>query len=87
MYAQLLYTLIFLITEYTDRPRALTLRKSHGLPPLSAYFVMRKKPMATLIKYLVERSNSVQRIAVLSGLGGSGKTQLALRFAKDFEDR
>jgi RecA/RadA recombinase len=31
--------------------------------------------------------NATQRIMVISGLGGSGKTQLTLKFARDFQDR
>jgi Mrp family chromosome partitioning ATPase len=61
-------------------------RSRHGLPPLSAFFVMRKKPMDAIIKGLIE-SDAEQRIMVISGLGGSGKTQLALKSARDFQDR
>jgi Mrp family chromosome partitioning ATPase len=70
-----------------DAPRAQETRSSHGIPPLSAYFVMRKKPMNAIVKGLVDGDTSTQRIMVISGLGGSGKTQLALKFARDFHER
>jgi hypothetical protein len=47
---------------------------------------MRKKPMDAIIKGLIDGS-AAQRIMVISGLGGSGKTQLTLKFARDFQDR
>jgi len=43
--------------------------------------------MDALIKTLVEDKTSEQHIMVLAGLGGSGKTQLTLKFARDFEER
>lgn len=43
--------------------------------------------MEAIVKGLFEGDDFSQRIMVLSGLGGSGKTQLALKFARDFEDR
>lgn len=43
--------------------------------------------MKALIKNLVENKSSEQHIVVLAGMGGSGKTQLALKFARDFEER
>jgi Mrp family chromosome partitioning ATPase len=48
---------------------------------------MRKKPMDALVKGLIERDGTSQRIMVISGVGGSGKTQLALKFARDFQER
>jgi hypothetical protein len=48
---------------------------------------MRKEPMDVLIKNLVEDKSPEQHIVVIAGLGGSGKTQLTLKFARDFEDR
>jgi hypothetical protein len=42
--------------------------------------------MDAIIKGLIE-GNAVQRIMVVSGLGGSGKTQLALKFARDFQEK
>jgi KaiC/GvpD/RAD55 family RecA-like ATPase len=48
---------------------------------------MRKEPMDVLIKSLVKDKTPEQHIVVIAGLGGSGKTQLTLKFARDFEDR
>lgn len=70
-----------------DGPKTRTYRSAHGLPPLSAYFIMRKKPMDAMVKILIDGSRYKRQIMVISGLGGSGKTQLALKFARDFRDR
>jgi Mrp family chromosome partitioning ATPase len=43
--------------------------------------------MDALVKGLIEGDGSPQRIMVISGVGGCGKTQLALKFARDFQDR
>jgi predicted ATP-dependent serine protease len=59
----------------------------HGLPPLSAYFVMRKKPMEAIINGLINKDMVGQRVMIISGLGGIGKTQLALKFARSFQER
>jgi len=48
---------------------------------------MRKKPMDALVKGLFEGDVTSQRIMVISGVGGCGKTQLALKFARDFQER
>ncbi len=42
--------------------------------------------MDAIIKGLMD-VNMTRRIMVISGLGGSGKTQLTLKFARDFQDR
>ncbi|CAG8642898.1 14138_t:CDS:2, partial [Acaulospora colombiana] len=65
----------------------ISLRSSHGLPPLSSFFIMREEPMKFLVEMLLETEEDSQRIVVLSGLGGSGKTQMALKFARDYEHR
>jgi hypothetical protein len=77
----------YFVSFLVDAHRAQETRSSHGIPPLSAYFVMRKKPMNAIVKGLVDGDTSTQRIMVMSGLGGSGKTQLGLKFARDFQER
>ncbi|PVF92033.1 FabD/lysophospholipase-like protein [Serendipita vermifera] len=61
-----------------------------GLPPLSNHFVLRKEPWDKIVRTIMgEEDTEVQgqRILVISGLGGCGKTQLAIRFAKVFGNR
>ncbi|KIM29797.1 hypothetical protein M408DRAFT_67375, partial [Serendipita vermifera MAFF 305830] len=53
--------------------------------PLTSFFVMRQKSMNALIKHLVDSKTPQQHIVIVAGMGGSGKTQLALKFARDFE--
>jgi Mrp family chromosome partitioning ATPase len=57
------------------------------VPKPSEIFVMRKEPWsaieAALIGDVKESIESSQRVMVISGLGGSGKTQLALKFAQE----
>lgn len=49
---------------------------------------MRRQPMEDLVESLIGNDASDgQRVVVLSGLGGNGKTQLVLKFAMDHEDR
>ncbi|PVF99824.1 TPR-like protein [Serendipita vermifera] len=73
--------------ETISKSRSRGLKSSQGLPPLSSFFVMREKPMKFLVERLLETGTNGQRILVLSGLGGSGKTQMALKFARDYEHR
>ncbi|CAG7849927.1 SubName: Full=Uncharacterized protein {ECO:0000313/EMBL:CCA75861.1} [Serendipita indica DSM 11827] len=51
----------------------------HGLPPLSPFFVTRKELTSRIYGGIVQGSG--QTIVVLSGMGGSGKTQLSIEFA------
>lgn len=43
--------------------------------------------MEAIVNGLLEGDDISQRVMVVSGMGGSGKTQLALKFARDYEDR
>ncbi|KAG8836280.1 hypothetical protein FRC17_007430 [Serendipita sp. 399] len=58
----------------------------HGLPPLSKFFVLRDGPTKKISNWINGHMNEgghEPRVCVLSGLGGSGKTQLAIKFALD----
>ncbi|KAG8737465.1 hypothetical protein FRC12_017156, partial [Ceratobasidium sp. 428] len=74
--------------EPKDRPSAVTvtgaLRKIHQgqtCPLPSPVFIGRGEPLAWIKKCILGGSGE-RRIFVLDGLGGSGKTQVALRFVK-----
>lgn len=58
-----------------------------GLPPLTPYFVMRSQIWEAMVKALVDapldEPEEMQRIMVISGMRGCGKTTIALKFAKD----
>lgn len=58
-----------------------------GLPPLTPYFVMRSHIWEAMMRALIdipfEEPEEKQRIVVLSGMGGCGKTQMAIKFAKE----
>jgi KaiC/GvpD/RAD55 family RecA-like ATPase len=43
--------------------------------------------MDALVKGLFEGDVTSQKIMVISGVSGCGKTQLALKFARDFQER
>jgi Mrp family chromosome partitioning ATPase len=62
---------------------------AHGLPPLSAFFVARESVIKQMVSALLDNQDqeSTQRIMVISGMAGSGKTQVTLKFAREFEDR
>jgi len=55
---------------------------THGLPPLSASFVMRQGLMDSMSHALFRLEDGTRRIMVLSGMGGSGKTQIVAKFAR-----
>jgi hypothetical protein len=60
---------------------------THGLPPLSASFVMRQELMDSMSHALFGLEDGTQRIMVLSGMGGSGKTQIVAKFARVYSFR
>lgn len=43
--------------------------------------------MKAIQQGLLDDTDSKQKVMVLTGMGGSGKTQLALKFAMDNESR
>lgn len=67
---------------------ALSITRFKGLPPLTPYFVMRPEVwnamQTSLIAKSAEENARIQRIFVICGMGGSGKTQLSIRFAKEY---
>ncbi|KAG9121121.1 hypothetical protein FRC07_003053, partial [Ceratobasidium sp. 392] len=54
-------------------------------PPPSIYFTGRSKVLAQIKEYFVGGS-SILHVFVLHGLGGSGKTQVALKFVEEHRD-
>jgi hypothetical protein len=60
-----------------------------GMPPLTSYFVMRKEPWEKMTRGLLsgDAVEEEQKIMVISGMGGCGKTQLVIRFTKEFKSR
>jgi GTPase SAR1 family protein len=57
------------------------------MPPLTSYFVMRREPWEKMKRGLLGDNSEEQRIMVISGMGGCGKTQLVIRFTKEFKRR
>ncbi|GFF61692.1 putative Pfs, NB-ARC and TPR domain protein (JCVI) [Aspergillus udagawae] len=54
--------------------------------PVTGNFVGRQDELDKLWQYLQPKSSRSRKVAILHGLGGIGKTQLALRFARDHKD-
>jgi hypothetical protein len=75
--------------RFVDQSRSTGFRSAHGLPPLSSFFVARESVMKQMVSALFDNQGqeSTQRVMVISGLAGSGKTQISLKFAREFEDR
>lgn len=59
-----------------------------GAPQIDkSAFIGRKSEMASICERLVPKEGiSTQRVLVLSGLGGMGKTQLSIEFAKRYQE-
>jgi KaiC/GvpD/RAD55 family RecA-like ATPase len=59
------------------------------MPPLTSYFVMRKEPWEKMIRGLISENGEQekQKIMVISGMGGCGKTQLVIHFITEFKSR
>ncbi|PVF95076.1 hypothetical protein CPB86DRAFT_875976 [Serendipita vermifera] len=59
----------------------------HRLPPLTAFFVERPSLMESMTNALFDQPPNTQRIMVVSGMGGSGKTQMVSRFLRAHSER
>jgi len=58
------------------------------MPPLTSYFVMRKEPWEKMKRGLLDGDGEKkQKIMVISGMGGCGKTQLLVHFTTEFKSR
>ncbi|KAG8814843.1 hypothetical protein FRC17_000958, partial [Serendipita sp. 399] len=60
---------------------------SNRAPPLSPHFVVRTKAWGLIEHHLLSPAPSFQRILVISGLAGSGKTQLVSYFDQQYHNR
>ncbi|CCA74052.1 hypothetical protein PIIN_08006 [Serendipita indica DSM 11827] len=59
-----------------------------GLPPLSPYYVQRDTPMNRMVaSFLGAEAEGCQRVQILTGMGGSGKTQLVISFIREHGER
>ncbi|OWT42401.1 protein kinase subdomain-containing protein [Pochonia chlamydosporia 170] len=54
--------------------------------PVIENFVGRRAELDELWQYLQPTNSQLRKVAILHGLGGIGKTQLAIRFARDHKD-
>ena len=60
------------------------MRRLHGLPSLSDPYLVRKEEMNRLAEYLGDvGATRGKKVVVISGMIGSGKTQLVAGFARD----
>jgi hypothetical protein len=85
---QWIYAIVLqLLMECIDRVRSRGPRSSHSLPPLSAFFVSRKKPMDSIHAALRTPISGSPAIALVIGLSGTGKTQISLKYAYDNDDQ
>lgn len=59
------------------------------LPEVTPYFIERVTIMEKLRSDLFRSEASTQgpRVAVLTGMSGMGKTEIALKFAQEFEEK
>ncbi|KAJ5201210.1 hypothetical protein N7449_006013 [Penicillium cf. viridicatum] len=55
--------------------------------PVIANFVGRQDELDNLWQFLQPTDSPSRKVAILHGLGGMGKTQLAIRFARDHRDK
>jgi hypothetical protein len=59
------------------------------MPPLTSYFVMLKEPWEKMTRGLISggEEQERQKIMVITGMGGCGKTQLVIHFTAEFKSR
>ncbi|PVG01072.1 hypothetical protein CPB86DRAFT_753787 [Serendipita vermifera] len=77
------------LDQLNRTPGGMTVIKT--LPPLTTHFIMREDPWKALVNGLLSppqygMAHEQQRIMVISGMGGCGKTQLALKFAHEHQE-
>ncbi|KAG8829405.1 hypothetical protein FRC17_006647 [Serendipita sp. 399] len=59
-----------------------------SFPPITANYVERHEPWNIMIQALIElKSDDNQKLLVISGLGGCGKSTLVTRFASEYQSR
>jgi hypothetical protein len=73
-------TVIYFLASRFHVPLDLT-----GVPAIET-FLGRLEELESLWHHLEPRNLESRKVAILHGLGGIGKTQLAIRFARDHKD-
>jgi hypothetical protein len=60
-----------------------------GLPPLTTHFIMRQAPWKKLVQLLTgdNEAKSSQKVMIVTGMGGCGKTQIVTKFMVKFRER
>ena len=75
--------LISLVGQVTAAPKV----SFNGLPPLSPYFIQRDIPLNHMaVSLLGSEVEDRQRLLILTGMGGSGKTQIVIAFIRGHGD-
>ncbi|KAH8833306.1 hypothetical protein DL96DRAFT_720121 [Flagelloscypha sp. PMI_526] len=97
---QTMFNLDSLVDDLVQRPLRVPVRLACGvlppasqavrpkrIPPPTPYFVGRKSLLQRLHNYFFLEQEDICRVAVLHGLGGSGKTQGSLKFIQQCQQR
>jgi hypothetical protein len=81
--------LVFLVVQ--SPPSSVPLHPIKTLPRLTRMFTGRRDILEQMSQWLNQTETSIsirkQRIVVLYGLGGGGKTQIVLKFVDEFGDQ
>ena len=55
-------------------------------PPVSPFYVPREREWRIMVDYLAKPASPQQKIFVITGMGGCGKTQMVSYFLQEYSD-